>query len=378
MLILLIIMPIHLLAFVMICEGEETFMSEENMNNKYNYGNFYDQTYHYGCENCGRSIVEEGYKFNLCKDCRDKLSKRPIPPSIKFVFLIVIGLVIYSLMRFPTTMKGAIAYERGKQAEEQKKYSTALEEYKKANEQYNNSGNIKSKIIIAQYYNGNYADVIDLLIALEGTTIDNEKLYDQIDDISLDLQDIYVLDSELSNLLDIIETDTDDIKIQKLTEYINVHPNNNMAAYMLSDLYCTQGNYEQAKYYMEIMLRQHPNNQYALVCMAAIERELENYDSAISYCNHILDMNVESAGAYAALARIELKRLNDKNALEYIEKAYELDSDNLSIMETLVETYHYNDMIEERNEILNIIKEHDDLSPEDKEYLENLDSESIE
>ncbi|GMQ58295.1 hypothetical protein AN1V17_26900 [Vallitalea sediminicola] len=348
-------------------------MSEENMNNKYNYDNFYEQTNYYGCKNCGSSIVEEGYKYNLCKDCRDKLSKRPIPASIKLVFFVVIGLVVFSLMRFPTTMKGALAFERGKQAEEQKKYSTALDEFQKANEQYNNSGNVKAKIIIAQYHNGNYDNVIDLLISLEGTKIESEKLYNQLDEISYDLEDIYVLDDELDNLIDTIETESDDIKIQKLTEYINVHPNSNMTAYMLSDLYCNQGSYEQAKFYMDVMLRQHPDNQYALICMAAIERELEMYDSAISRCNHILDINVESAAAYASLARIELKRLDDKKALEFIEKAYEFDSDNLSIMETLVETYHYNDMIEERDKILDIIKKHDDLSPADKEYLESLD-----
>jgi tetratricopeptide (TPR) repeat protein len=351
-------------------------MSQENINNETNYDdNFYDQSNYYGCKNCGSSIVEEGYKFNLCEDCRNKLSKRPVPKKIKIVFFIVIGLVIYSLMRFPTTMKGAIAYEKGNQAEEQKKYFTALEEYQKASEQYTSSGDIISKIIIAEYYNGNYSKVIDLLIALEGTTIDSEELYNQLDKISIELQDIYVPGDELNNLLDSIETDTDSVKIQKLTEYINAHPNNTMSAYILFDLLCGQGDYEQAKNYMSKVLGRHPDNQYALICMASIENKLENYDSAISYCNHILDINIESADAYSSLAKIELARLDNEKALEYIQKAYSIDSDDLFIMEGLVEIYHYNDMIEERDAMIDIIKQRDDVSEEDIEYIENLTQE---
>lgn len=350
-------------------------MSEENTNSENYSNNFYNQTSYYACKNCGSDTIEEGYKLNLCKDCRDKLSKRPIPASIKLVFLIIIGLVIYSSMRFPTTIKGALAYERGEQAEAQKKYTTALNEYKKAYEQYNISSNIKAKLIICQYYIGNYDNVVDLLIEIEGDVIESDKLYAQLDKISIELQDIYALDDQLNNFMNMIENDPADIKIQKLVEYIDSHPNsNNMAAYILSDLYCNQANYEQAKKYMEIMLRQHPYNQYALLCMAAIERELENYDSAIDICNHILSINIESASAYAALAKIELKRFEDKKGLEYIKKAYELDSNNIAIMEILAETYHYNNMIEERDKIINIMKKREDLSPEDRQYLENLES----
>ncbi|MCT4543872.1 MAG: tetratricopeptide repeat protein [Vallitalea sp.] len=347
-------------------------MTEENINNENNYNNFNDDLYSYGCKNCGSSIIEEGYNTNLCVNCRDKLSKRPIPKKIKFVFLVVLGLVLYSLIRFPAVLEGAIAYERGEQAAEQKKYTTALKEFEKAAKKYSYSGNLKAKLIITQYYTGNYDHVIDMLVDLEGTTIESDELYSQLEEINEDLIGIYALDDELNNIIASIKNESVDIKIQKLSEYNNLHPKNIMSAYMLANIYCGIEDYEQAKFYLNKMLRQRPDNQYALINMSEIEKVLGNYEDAINYCNHVLDINVESADAYASLAKIELARLNDEKALEYIEIAYEINSNSLSILSTLAETYHHTNMLEKRDEILDKIINHPDISKEDKDYIESL------
>jgi tetratricopeptide (TPR) repeat protein len=344
-------------------------MSNENIDNQNDYNNI-NYEHNYSCENCGSSIIEEGYTSHLCIDCRDKLSKRPIPIFIKFIFLIVLGLVLYSLVRFTTTLEGAIAYERGEQAEAQKKYTTALKEFEKAAEIYRHSGNIKAKLIIAQYYTGNYDYVVDLLVDLEGTTIESVKLYNKLEEIQNSLIGTYVLDDKLNNIIASIENESIDIKIQKLSEYNNSHPKNIMSTYMLANMYCSLYEYETAKSYLKKMLVQCPYNQYALINMSEIESILGNYEDAMSYCNQVLNINVESPDAYASLAKIELLRSNNEKALEYIKKAYEIEPNNLSILEILADAYHNNNMIDKRDEISDKIMNHPDLNKEDKDYNE--------
>jgi tetratricopeptide (TPR) repeat protein len=104
--------------------------------------------------------------------------------------------------------------------------------------------------------------------------------------------------------------------------------------------------------------------------MSEIESILGNYEDAMSYCNQVLNINVESPDAYASLAKIELLRSNNEKALEYIKKAYEIEPNNLSILEILADAYHNNNMIDKRDEISDKIMNHPDLNKEDKDYNE--------
>ncbi|GKX31545.1 hypothetical protein SH1V18_40250 [Vallitalea longa] len=345
-------------------------MSEINSDQDQKYNDYYEQTTNYTCENCGSSVTEDGYKTKLCPSCRYKLSKRPLPKSIKIFLGIIMVLIVYSFMRLPNSMKGVLAYEKGKKAESQKKYVTALKQYQIADKEYDLT-DIKAKIIVAEFYNGNYITANDLLCDLEGEIIEDKSLYDQLLNISTYINEIYYYTDDLYNLMNEISSQSNDIKIERLTEYINTNPFNIETAITLAGLYYTEDNLEQSKKYMQMVLDQYPDYQYALEALASYETELENYDTAAKICDQLFNINSESLGAYVTYADIELRKSNDKKALEYVEKAYNLDPVNSSVLNMMIITYQVNKMYEERDDLLEEIEKMD-LPPEELKYFKDI------
>lgn len=344
-------------------------MSETSPNHNYKYKYYYDQIIDYGCKNCGSSVIEDGYPTRLCPSCRDKLSRRSLPIWTKLFFIIIIGLIIYSFIRFPITMKGSLAYEKGKKAESQKKYVTARNQYQLANEEFD-STEIEAKIIICKFYCGDYVEANNLIYDLRGKIIEDKYLYDKLIYIKNFYEKSYNPDEVYQDLMDLIWDRSDDEQIKYLTNYITVNPYSIAAADTLSSLHYLNHNYEQAKEYTEMILDQLPDNQDALSALATYEIQLDDYDAATETCEELLDINKESISAYVNYADMELHRKNKKKALEYVEKAYSIDPTNLQVLDMLIITYQANKMYEERDSIFDKIGKMD-LCPEDIEYYKD-------
>lgn len=145
------------------------------------------------CAQCG-AVPEKGHLVPLCTQCRDKLSRHPVPYYIKAAFVVVIGILVYAFMQFPVSLNAGAAYERGKKAESLKDYKTAAENYSLAYKKYSKSDEIMTRLAVSLYNAGDYgasADIIDLLagkkmdsklVAELNTVIDRlNEIFDKIE-----------------------------------------------------------------------------------------------------------------------------------------------------------------------------------------------------
>jgi tetratricopeptide (TPR) repeat protein len=108
------------------------------------------------CKSCGKQ-AEPNYAFPLCPTCRELLSKRQLPKWVKFSFFLVILITLFATTKFPKSLVGGIAFERGHMAEESNDFYSAVENYSEALKHFPNSPLIIARLGIAQQKAGDIA-----------------------------------------------------------------------------------------------------------------------------------------------------------------------------------------------------------------------------
>jgi len=311
------------------------------------------------CASCGSSDVVDGHSIPLCADCRRHFTHYPVPAWIKIMSVVILAVMVVALIQFPKSIKAGIAFERGKRAEDAKKYSTAAKEYKKVIEIFPDSFIAKGKLFVAYVKNGqieNAENAFEQIKGKKSTDADEKEIIKEANDALNTLDSYYNLNKDLSAILDNEKNDGLEVTYKKLTDYSKKNPKDFNGYFYLGDVLYEQGNYKdaQAAYMKAVQLK--PELSFARLSAAAAYRQNKEFDKAIAECNKVLESNAESSDAYASLGKIDLKRHEYKSALEYAKKAYEYDNSNIGTMETLALAYHFNNMASERDETLNNLK----------------------
>lgn len=83
------------------------------------------------CQSCGME-PESGFPILLCATCRTNLARQPIPVGIKLAGVAIALLLICALIRIPSSISAAIAFERGERSEQKLQFAAAENEYQKA------------------------------------------------------------------------------------------------------------------------------------------------------------------------------------------------------------------------------------------------------
>ncbi len=308
------------------------------------------------CKNCASFTIETGYELALCKECRTILSRRPFPIWIKIFFLIVIIILAIALLKFPLTIASAIDYERGSKAEEERKYISALREYKKVADRYPDSIPVLAKMFIAYFKNGKVIEASNTLKTIEGRDLSDTKLLKQVNDTIAMMNSFYDYNKQLLEILEQQKTDKVDLTLSKLKLYTEKNPKDSLGYVHLGNALFDMGKYLEAKDMYLNALAINPNLYFVRLNIASVYRQIGEIDKAITECNKVLEQNAESVAAYCSLSRIELKRHKYKSALELAQKAYNLDEKNLSAVDTLALAYHYTNMTKERDQLLKTLK----------------------
>lgn len=319
-----------------------------------------DDTF-YGCKNCGNLLIEEGYSVNLCNECRNKLSKRPIPMKIKLVSLLLFLIMIVSLLRFPHTIYIGVEYERGLQAEKASKYITAMHHYENVVKAYPQSDKALVRLYDSYYENGYVAEAYDVFNKIAGSSPSSRKmdkeLVQQVNEITRKLDSYYSPSKELYDKLKGMKGPKQEDLIDVLKPFATKNPVQVYAAYYLADLYFDQKKFNEAKETMSNALSKNQDFYSGYLLQAAAYRELGKYDEAIQCANRVLDHNAENIGAYVTLSKIELKRKNNVKGLEYAKTAYDLDNHDSTVIANLALAYHFNNLLEERDKYYRIYQE---------------------
>ena len=126
------------------------------------------------CKNCGNTALESGYELPLCSNCRDTLSRRPLPTWIKLTSAGVAFVLLFAFAKFPVALKAGIALERGRRAEGAKNYSTAVNEYEKVAHRYPGSTLAVARLGIVYYRGGRLPEALATLNRLAGRQTSKE------------------------------------------------------------------------------------------------------------------------------------------------------------------------------------------------------------
>jgi hypothetical protein len=123
------------------------------------------------CEGC-QGTAQPGYRLALCPNCRQKLSKKPIPGIIKFTGVAVAVALAFALTRLPGSMLGAIAFERGQRDEAQGNYNEASAEYRKAADAFPDATLPTARLGIVRYHAGDFSGAARIFNYLAGRKAD--------------------------------------------------------------------------------------------------------------------------------------------------------------------------------------------------------------
>jgi Flp pilus assembly protein TadD len=123
------------------------------------------------CVGC-QGTPQPGYKVALCQQCRTKFARKPVPVAIKCAGLAVTIAVAFSLIRIPSSMQGAIAFELGQRYEAQSDYKGAVAEYQKAVDAFPDSTLAIARLGIVEYRLGDFSNAARTLSKLAGRKTD--------------------------------------------------------------------------------------------------------------------------------------------------------------------------------------------------------------
>ncbi len=327
------------------------------------------------CRSCGSDMIEEGYSLALCSECRDNLSKRPIPLQIKITAIAFVLVIIVSLLKFPESIRIGIEYERGVRAEKSLKYVTAMRHFENAAKDFPDSDKIMVRLLSAYYENEKINEAYSTFDKLAGPSPETKKmdkdLVTQVN-VLMDKMDRYYSPSkELYDKLKTMKNPTSEEIVNTIKPFVDKNTKEVYGAYALADSYFEMNKFDEANAVLTKILASYPDFYSGQLLKAATLRELGQYDKSVECANEVLKHNSEDIGAFVTLSKIELKRKNNEKGLEYARQAYNLDNSDPYIISNLSLAYHYNNMIKERDDNF---KTFQNLNSKDKYTIDFLNS----
>lgn len=328
------------------------------------------------CKCCGSLVVEEGYNYDLCESCRDKLSKRPIPKKFLLMAIGIIVILIISLMKFPSYLNEGLNFKKATKAIKEGNYVTAMNYYEKLVD--NGFDSYENKIELAElyYYNDYISDAYDIYKSLAGISMDRElvnKAKKTMHKIEKYYTYGYGLDYEINSYkLKTFKDASDDLLLELITPYVEEDQSEVCGASTLIDIYINRNMLEEAKVLAERIVSENQDYYYGKYQLASIYIELGEYENCSSIISEMLDFNKESIYAYISQSKIELKKGNNKEGLSIAEEAFNLDPYNIEVLMNLALAYHCNDMIEERDSIYDYCVENELVVESERNYYDSI------
>lgn len=125
------------------------------------------------CKSCGQQ-AEPDYSLPLCSACRESLSKRPLPKWVRLSFFLLILVTLLAATKFPKSLVGGIAFERGRLAEESRDFSSAVANYSQVLGLFPNSTLAIARLGISQQKAGDISASRETLGKIVGVKVSKE------------------------------------------------------------------------------------------------------------------------------------------------------------------------------------------------------------
>ncbi|HEY3331935.1 MAG TPA: hypothetical protein VGK19_18025 [Capsulimonadaceae bacterium] len=140
-----------------------------------------------GCGVCGSDAFETAYKTRLCASCRTQLANRPIPAGIRVVVGVALALAVIASIKFPASLRMAIAEERANRAEARSDYANAEKQLLLVTKAYPDYDDGLVSLAKDSYKAGDYEVTVNTVNQLVGRSLDKEDVT-EIEQIEADLE----------------------------------------------------------------------------------------------------------------------------------------------------------------------------------------------
>lgn len=313
------------------------------------------------CANCGSNAAEHDSPSKLCVECRTKFVRFPIPLWIKGFGLGIALVLVLALTKLPGQISLGISLERGKAAIEQRNYVTAQKHLEDFTARVPRSIEGQAYLLMASFYNHDFEALSKAYSKLEGEEIEDKELYNELSSV-LNLADNYFPTDSFDVVLARYDNDVAQIPDTAYETFLHGRVNEIYASIVYANRLYDEKDYTRCDSILKTILRVDDEYGPAYVLLAATKRQQDSFALSLKYCDDMLGINKESPDALCSKARTLLKMKRDKEALALAKRAFSLNSVEGYVQSTLALTYHFNNQLKERDEMLQAALKTDTVS----------------
>lgn len=295
---------------------------------------------HNGCTKCGSPDYEDGYVNNHCRECRREMSRYPIVSWVRWMALGVAALFVLSLFNMPQALKATLAYNKGNQLMEARKFVSAEKTFREILQRYPSNFKMNANYAIAAFYNEHY-DIADSVLDLwRDRHIEDADMLDKVNGL-IRLAKFYNLaeDSVYSLLEDAVDTKE---RIRIMNAYHITHKEEIAAKLVLATYYQQDSNYKAVISLCEEIRLLEPHITFGHSLLARAYCEEKQFEKGLQVCDHLLSHHAESLPGLLLKAKILLKQKQDKQALLFAQQAYDLEPANAGAIRFLGLAAYFN------------------------------------
>jgi hypothetical protein len=302
------------------------------------------------CAGCGQEAMEQSHGAPLCSSCRDHFARLNIPLWVRLFAGGVAVVLLFSLFTLPRSISTGVHLARGKEAEREKKFSTAEKELKKVLDKAPGSVEAKGRLLIASFKNQDFVTFASTVKSLESVNIEDKALYADIEGV-MTRAEAY-LPNDTFATFKAAYPDLSHIADTAWQRYLKKNPDDRFATLEYASLLFDRKEYPLCDSLLQHALQS--DNEYfpALAMESSVKREEGDPEGALVYNDRILRLNQESIYGLASKARTLLRQKKDGPALEMARKAFDMDNKNAYSMATLIIACHFNGRSTERDGLI--------------------------
>jgi hypothetical protein len=322
-----------------------------------------------GCLNCGFSIIEKDYPTPLCKDCREKFIKFPIPGWIKIFAAAIAIVLLLSMVSLTKNFSIGLHWQKAKNAEKTHRYLTAKNELQQVVKSVPDFVEAKTQLMISSFYTEDLQTFVEMSSQLQGVNIEDADDYALLTEM-YDRMGKYLPSDSFTHFINAYHI-VDSIPETVYKDYLQSFPDEIFPAIHYCSKLMDKDQYATCDSLLDRVLQKDDHYLSALGMKSSLKREIKQFDSSFYYCDKILSTNAESTYAMSSRARTFLKEYKDDEGLKWALKSFEIDKTDSYSKATLALAYHFTNNKTERDKLLQSLK-NDTLATWQIKYVNDI------
>jgi tetratricopeptide (TPR) repeat protein len=241
--------------------------------------------------------------------------------------------------------------EKGIKAEKEKKFLSAQHFFENAIRNVPGNTEARAHLLIAAFHNNDLSTLANMADTLSGKPIDDDNLLQEVQALMDKAANYFPSDSFIS--LEKKYGTADSIPDSAFANFIKEHGEEIFPRVLYASALYDRKAYIAADTVLKEILETDNENINAQGMMSSLKRLEDKPTESLKYCDQLLNINRESTYGLSTKARTLLKMKKNKEGLKLAKESFELDSTDLYSKATLALAYHFNNLIKERDELVN-------------------------